>query len=116
MGDLIKLTTSKGQVIRILESSAEKYKDIGIILLKDDTGAVVEAITKTALGNPIEAVRMIYEKWLQEDEDHSWKKLAECFRNVQLNPLARDIEQHFGLPSPSSDQSMLIVQARSHAS
>ena len=85
-------------------------------LQKDDTGAVVEAITKTALGYPVEAVRMIYERMIQKDEDHSWKKLAKCFRDVQLNSLARYIiEQHFGLPSPSSDQSMLIVHARSHA-
>ena len=110
IGDLIKLTTSKGRDIRILERSAMKYRDIGAILLKAETGAVVEAITKTALGNPIDAVRMIYERWLGEDEDHSWKKLAKCFRDVQLNPLARDIEQHFGLPSPSSDhQCMYIV-------
>ncbi|CAI8010211.1 hypothetical protein GBAR_LOCUS6741 [Geodia barretti] len=44
---------------------------------------------------------MIYERWIQENEDHSWKKLALCFGDVQLNPLARDIEQHFGFPSPS---------------
>ena len=90
------------------------YRDIGAILLKDETGAAVRAISMTAHDNSIDAVRMIYEKWVQGDEDHSWKKLAKCFRDVQLNPLARDIEQHFGLPSPSSDQSMFIVHARSH--
>ena len=101
MGDLIKLSTSKGRHIMVLERSAMKYRDIGTILLKDDTGAIVTSIQQTALGNPVEAVRMIYERWIQENEDHSWKKLAQCFRDVQLNPLARDIEQHFGLPSPS---------------
>ena len=115
MGDLIKLTISKGQVIRILERSADKYRDIGIVLLNDDTGVVVEAIREAAQDNPVVAVRKIYERWLGEDKDHSWKKLAKCFRDVQLNSLARDIEQHFGLPSPSIDQSMLIVHARSHA-
>ena len=104
MGSLIKLSTSKGRDIRILDDSAVKYEDIGTFLLKDRSGARVMAITRTALGNPIDAVRMIYEIWMQEDEDHSWKKLAKCFRDVQLNSLARDIEQHFGLPSPSSDQ------------
>ena len=103
MSDLMKLSTVKGD-IRILTRSAVKYRDIGTILLKD-SGAIVEAIRETARDNPVVAVRMIYERWIQEDEDHSWKKLAKCFRDVQLNPLARDIEQHFGLPSPS-DQSM----------
>ena len=102
MRDLMKLSTSKGRHIRILERSAMRYGDIGTILLKDDTGAIVASIRQAALGNPIEAVRMIYEKWMQEHEDHSWKKLIQCFRDAQLNPLARDIETHFGL----SDQGM----------
>ena len=92
-----------------------KYRDIGTFLLKDDTGAVVKTIQDIARDNPVVAVRMIYERWLEEDEDHSWKKLAKCFKDVQLNPLASDIEQHFGLPSSSIDQSMLIVHARLHA-
>ena len=104
MSDLIKLTTSKRRDIRILEMSAVKYRDIGAILLKDDTGAVVERIRETVQGDSVVAVRKIYEKWLGEDEDHSWKKLAKCFRDVQLNSLAKDIEQHFGLSSRSSDQ------------
>ena len=109
MGNLIQLSTPEGQAIRILERSSMKCGDIGTILLKDDTGAVVRAIQETARDNPVVAVRKIYERWIQEDEDHSWKKLTKCFRDVQLNALARDIEQHFGLPSPSSDQSMSIV-------
>ena len=104
MGNLIKLSTSKGRDIRILDNSAVKYEDIGTFLLKDRSGARVMAITRTARDNPVVAVRMIYERWIREDEDHSWKKLAKCFRDVQLNSLAKDIEQHFGLPSPSSDQ------------
>ena len=110
MGELFKLSTAEGRSIRILERSALKYRDIGTILLKDDTGVIVEAIRETARDNPVLAVRMIYERWLGEDEDHSWKKLAKCFRDVQLNSLARDIEQHFGLPSPSSDQSTYCSQ------
>ena len=98
--DLIKLSTSKGH-IRIVEESAVKFMDIGTLLLGDRTGAIVRGIAKTARGEQLEAVRMIYEKWMQEDKDHSWKKLIQCFRDVELNFLARDLELHFGLPSPS---------------
>ena len=97
MRDLMKLSTSKGRHIRILERSAVRYRDIGTILLKDDTGAIVTGIEQSALRNPVEAVRMIYEKWMQENEDHSWKTLIQCFRDAQLNHLARDIEEHFSL-------------------
>ena len=102
MGNLIGLSTSKGQYIRIIETSAVKYRDIGTILLNDKTGAIVTSIQQTAQSNPVEAVRMIYERWIQENEDHSWKKLIQCFREVRLNSLAKEIEQHFALPSPST--------------
>ena len=69
--------------------------------MRDDTGARVSAIANAARGDQLEAVRKIYETWMQEDEDHSWKKLIKCFRDVQLNSLAKDLELHFGLPSPS---------------
>jgi hypothetical protein len=100
LGDLIKLSTSKRE-IRILVESAAKYTEIGAFLLKDDTGAIVGAIANTAFRDQVEAVRMIYVQWMQEDEDHSWEKLIQCFRDVQLNSLARDLELHFGLTSPS---------------
>ena len=77
------------------------YRAIGTLLLNDESGAIVSGIAKTALGNTEDAVRMIYEKWIQEDEDHTWEKLIQCFRDVQLNSLAKELELHFGLPSPS---------------
>ena len=100
--DLIKLSTSKRD-IRILRESAVSFRDIGALLLRDDTGARVSAIAKTALGDQVEAARMIYVEWIQEDEDHSWEKLIQCLRDVQLNSLARELELHFGLPSPSGN-------------
>ena len=105
---LIKLSTSQGD-IRILKESAVKFRDIGALLLRDSRGARVRGIAKTALGDQVEAARMIYVEWMEEYEDHSWKKLIQCFRDVQLNSLARDLELHFGLPSPS-DRGKVNVQ------
>ena len=100
MRDLQILSTSNGD-IRLLIESAEKYRDIGIILLNGDSGAIVRTVKESARDNAVEAVRIIYEKWIEEDEDHTWKKLIQCFRDVQLNFLASKLELHFGLPSPS---------------
>ena len=83
-----------------MEQSAWKYRDIGTILLKDRTGARVNAFREAASGDPVEAVYKVYSHWVREDEDHSWKKLAQCLRECGLNVLARDIEKHFGLPPP----------------
>jgi hypothetical protein len=96
MGNLICLSTARGK-IRIMDKSAVKYRDIGAVLLNADD---VSNIEMTARGVPVESVRMIYQEWMRKDEHASWKKLTECFRTVELNALARDIEQHFGLPSP----------------
>ena len=100
MPDLSNLSTSK-EHINILEETAGKYKDIGTILLNDRSGARVVSVTNNARDGVTEAVRAVYQQWIQEDEDHSWKKLVQCFRNVQLNALAKKIEQHFGLTLPS---------------
>ena len=96
LSDLIILSTFKRD-IRIVKESAVTFGEIGPLLLRDDTGARVRGIAKTALGDQVEAVRIIYEIWIQEDEDHSWKKLIKRLRDVQLNSLAGDLELHFGL-------------------
>ena len=101
MPDLRNLLTSKRH-INILQETAGYYKDIGAILLNDSSGARVAGVTNKGRDGIIEAVRAVYQEWIQEEEDHSWKKLTKCFRDVQLNSLARDIEQHFRLPSPSN--------------
>lgn len=87
--------------MNILDRSAVKRRNIGILLLNDHSGATVENILETEK-NPAKAVEKIYERWIATCEDHSWKKLIQCFRSVELNSLAKDLEQHFGLPSPSS--------------
>ena len=99
LGDLIILSTSKGD-IRIVKKSAAKYKEIGTLLLRDDTGAIVGAIEQS---DRVTKVTSIYQQWIQEDEDHSWEKLIKCLRDVQLNSLARELELHFGLTSPSDN-------------
>ena len=106
MRDLIK-PMSKGT---ILQRSAVKCKDIGVILLNDDSGAIVEAITKSAFGDQTEAARKIYTRWMEEHEDHSWRKLIQCFRDVQLNALASDIEKYIGLSSPSDHGIVADIQ------
>ena len=97
MEQLINLSNLEGQSIRILERSSVKYEDIGIILLKSTDGAIVSAIRRITQNNPIEAARMVYQRWIEENEDHSWKTLIQCFREVELNALAADVEKQLGL-------------------
>ena len=84
--------------VRIVEKSAERYKDIGTKLLPT---ALVDSISEVANGDAKKAIRLIYKRWIRTDEGHSWRKLTQCFRDVGLISLAQDLEKHFGLPSPS---------------
>ena len=101
MINLRRLSTHAG-AINIMQETAPRYRDIGILLLNDRSGAIVDGIKETARGDPVAAVDMIYTRWIGEDVDYSWEKLTQCFRDCDLNSLACDIEQHFGL-----QQSML---------
>ncbi|CAI8031466.1 hypothetical protein GBAR_LOCUS17856 [Geodia barretti] len=85
--------------LRIVDKSAKLYKDIGTKLLT--TAALVDSISEVANEDPKKAIKLIYKRWIRTDEGHSWRKLTQCFKDVGLNSLARDLEKHFGLPSPS---------------
>ena len=96
MCQLLELETHNGDV-SVVDESAELYKDIGTKLL---TTALVDSISEVANEDPQKAIRLIYKRWIRTDEDHSWGKLIQCFKDVGLT-LAQDLEKHFGLPSPS---------------
>ena len=100
---LRRLSTHNG-VINIMQQTAARYRDIGTLLLNDRNGAIVDGIEKSAIGDPVAAVDMIYSRWVREDVDCSWKKLTQCLRDCGLNSLGSDIEQHF--ESLTTEQSM----------
>lgn len=101
---LMKLSSPSRGDIRIIEDTASNYKEIGTILLDDRNGAILAEIEKATKGEPKEAIREVYVRWIRQDENYSWQKLTQCFRDCGLNVLAFDIEQHFGLPPPQSSR------------
>ena len=103
-----RLKTDNGDV-RIVEKSAELYKDIGTKLL---TAELVDSISEVANEDPKKAIRLIYRIWMRTDKSHSWGKLTQCFNDVGLKSLARDLEKHFGLPSPSGKYNVLSESLR----
>ena len=99
LNNLTRLSTRE-RTIKIIEESAPKYRDIGTFLLRDTTGARVDAIQTAERGDPVEIVRRIFVRWIREDMDHSWEKLTKCFRDCGLTVLASSIEGHFGVEQP----------------
>lgn len=104
--NLNKLSTHDGN-INIIEESASKYPEIGAVLLNDRSGEKVKNIEGGRSG--AEAVREIYRVWMHKDVNCSWEKLTQCFRDCDLIVLAREIEKHFGLPSPPQPQDTCML-------
>ena len=103
---LMKLSSPQGD-IRIIEETANSYKEIGTILLNDKNGAILAEIQKATRGEPKEAIREVYGRWMRKDESFSWQKLTQCFRDCDLNVLAFNIEQHLRFLLPQSSQTSM---------
>ena len=72
----------------------QKYSKLGILLLKDDTGAIVEALERQHLLNVEEINMAIFRKWLQGTgaQPVAWSTLIDVLRKIGLGTLADDIE------------------------
>ena len=105
--NLMTFSTSEGD-INIIEKTAVYYDEIGTYLLEDLDGTQLDII-KDDYKTSKARVREIYQKWIAKD--HSWAKLAKCFRKCGLHSLASIIEQRFELPSPTEiySQSKVIT-------
>ena len=64
---------------------------LGNILLNSQDGTEVQNI-ELEHKNPYDIVYEIFRKWLTSDVTPTWKKLVQCLRDVELNILAKDIE------------------------
>ena len=71
-----------------------KYSKLGIFLLNDDTGAIVEALERQHLLNVEEINTAIFRKWLQGmgAQPSAWSTLIDVLRKIGLGTLADDIE------------------------
>ena len=102
---LMTFSTSEGD-INIIKKTAVHYHKIGTYLLEDHGGTQV-AIIKHDCKTAEAIMREIYTQWIATD--HSWAKLAKCFRICGLESLASIIERHFRLPSPTEIHSQSKV-------
>ena len=97
---LVNLTTLGEGDINIIQRSAVRCRQIGILLLNDRYGDRFDYENREKVKG---IMREVYEAWLADDPNSSWVTLTDCFRQCGLQSLARSIEQHFGLPSPQQE-------------
>lgn len=78
--------------INVLTKTALHYKTLGHFLLNSSDGVEVLVVENKHQGNPKDIILDMFQTWLQRDETASWKVLVGYLRSVELNSLAKDIE------------------------
>ena len=80
--------------LKIPESVGGHYRKFGTLLLKDDTGSLVDVAEKSCHYQPDDIVTSILRKWLQEGPTPvTWDNLTQVLRDCNLQTLAKCVEQ-----------------------
>ena len=91
---LICFKTRSGN-INVLEQIGTHYRELGILLLDDNTGAVTEAIIIKHNRDATTINHEIFQRWIQGKGKLpvEWSTLVELLKDIGLVQLARDMEQ-----------------------
>ena len=84
-----------GSKVNLADRIGVKYYEFGVLLLEDDGGDQVAAIEKELGRNASDIVRRVFRLWLQGKgkQPVSWDTLIAVLQDIELNTLAKDIEQ-----------------------
>ena len=71
------------------------YEPLGLMLLEDDDGAIVDQIVSECHHKCSDVVRHIMKKWVRGGgkQPVTWKTLTDTLKDIGLTKLASDIEQ-----------------------
>ena len=71
------------------------YEDFGVLLLKDDNGDRTEAIVRELHERADEINKRIFRLWVKGEglQPVSWATLVSVLQDMELNTLAKGIEQ-----------------------
>ena len=93
---MVELLLFKGKekTFNVVEHVGTKYMKLGIFLLNDETGVIVEALKKEHLLNADDINMAIISQWLQGKgaQPVAWSTLIDVLRKIGLCTLADDIE------------------------
>ena len=82
-------------MININERVGSKYEPLGLMLLEDDDGAIVDQIVSNCQRQSSDIVNQIMKKWVRGGgkQPVTWKTLTDTLKVIGLTKLASDIEQ-----------------------
>ena len=90
---LISLPTRTGERINIMQRVGTQYTDLGLILLNDKDGSIVEQITSQYQLNAVNITREILKRWIRGEgkQPVTWKTLTDALTAIGLTELAKCI-------------------------
>ena len=90
---LISLPTRKGESINIMQGVGTYYTDLGLILLDDEDGSIVDQITSQYQLNAVNITREILRRWIRGKgkQPVTWKILTDTLAAIGLTELAKSI-------------------------
>ena len=90
--------TPSGDYVDVIQRIRVKYRHLGIILLNDENGDIVDGIEADCRHELKIIVTSILKQWLQGNGrlQISWGTLVTTLRMIELNALAGDIEDNLG--------------------
>ena len=85
----------EGGPINVVEQIGVHFTTFGILILNDDTGAVVEAVARQHMLNAEHVNMEILKRWLQGSgrQPVVWRTLVKCLEEAGLKRLAETIEE-----------------------
>ena len=103
---LLKFKTSSGSTVNIVEQIGTHYSTLGPLLLNDDTGALISAITNQHHHNAVAINQEILTQWLQGRGKLpvTWCTLVDVLRDVGLSELTEMIQKDLNISVKSLAQ------------
>ena len=94
MPQLLTLQGGKDKSINIVEAIGNQWRVVGIVLLNDESGAIVDSIADEFRGNARNINLEILKRWLQGEglPDRTWRAILGVLR-VHCGALADRVEE-----------------------
>ena len=89
--------------INIIQRMGTSYEKLGMFLLEDDNGDIVDSLKEACHQDPIQITTAVYKKWISGTgrKPVTWQTLVDVLREIDLNRVA--------LHSESSKVIMVVI-------